>query len=148
MSEEIIDKNPTKDSILSSLRLIDQYFSSRRHSYTSKDLYMAEFRSSVRRREIQQHFISQGLRTHERLSFEGDAAMITEKTFLKGRIGNLSSTGAYIKTDDAPFKVDQDVRLKIKPEGEEQTLKSTARVVRIDKLADGSTGFALCFHAV
>lgn len=136
------------NAILSTLRLLDQYASSRRQTYTNRDLYMADFRGKLIQEENKLKALEEGKRCHDRVSFEGNAAIITEEAYLKGFLGNLSSGGVYIMGERRVFRIHENVRLKIKPTGHHQTLKSSATLVRIDHLPCGNFGYALCFHLV
>lgn len=135
-------------AILFTLRLLDEKVSSRRHSYTNRQLYMQDFRSRWQKAESHHQALKQGQRNHERVGFQGAAAMITESHLIEGAIANLSSGGVYILGTKEGFQVKQEVRLKITPEGQSVTLKSTATVVRIEKLPSGYTGYALQFKTV
>lgn len=87
----------------------------------------------------------EGVRLHERIAVSGQAAIITKEKMLEVQITNISASGLYVQGGDKGFGVADEVRLKVRPQGCEELLKSIATVVRVDDLGNGLRGYALRF---
>lgn len=134
-------------TIMSILKLMDQYASERERTYSNKDLYMNKFREKTFAKDLADARSGSGVRNHTRLEFKGKASIITRQDMVKGEVLNISPSGVYIFSDTLAFEPNEKVRIKLVPEGFDRPLKSVATVIRIDEEMKGF-GYGLRFNTV
>ncbi len=151
MSQESDIEVPATDAepneIFNYLKHLDNCASRRARNFGSRDLGMAKFRDRAQRADQDANTSERGVRQENRCRISGSATMIDNNHLIAARIENISKTGVYLSCDSAPFKAWDLIRLRLLPEGHDDSYKSEAEVIRIDKLDEGRIGYGLRFKA-
>ena len=148
MVDSHLGEDETKErklKVLSYLKHLDNQASRRQKMFSSRKLGMRQFRQTTLLQDLSVRSSHTGVREEQRCEIVGKATLISKKHLIKGRLENISCSGAYISCEANCFDIKETLRLKIIPEGETHQLKSEATVVRVEPLAEGRVGYGLRF---